>query len=77
MYHNLLISPRKQKGFASRMEATGTNISAVLALVISVVGSVIGVINHKRVRSTCCGKNVEVSVDIENTTPPRIQSPPV
>jgi hypothetical protein len=59
------------------MEATGTNISAVLALVISVVGSVIGVINHKRVRSTCCGKNVEVSVDIENTTPPRIQSPPV
>jgi len=59
------------------MEATATNISAVLALVISVVGTVIGIVNHKRLRSSCCGKKVEVSVDIENTTPPKLQSPPV
>ena len=27
-------------------------------------------INHKRVRSTCCGSHGEVSLDIENTSPP-------
>lgn len=34
------------------------------------VGSVIfGVINHKRIRSNCCGHRGEISLDVENTSP--------
>jgi hypothetical protein len=36
-------------------------------------------VNHHRVRSNCCGKEVVVSVDIEKTTPPpdiKIRIPP-
>lgn len=46
------------------------SIMAVVALIISIGGSVIAIVNHKRVRSGCCGHNVEVSLDVENTTPP-------
>lgn len=27
--------------------------------------------NHKRVRSNCCGKKLEMSLDVDETTPPR------
>ena len=27
-------------------------------------------VNHHRVRSNCCGKEIVVSVDVEKTTPP-------
>ncbi len=53
------------------MDSTAANVSGVVALVISIVGTIIAVVNHKRLRSSCCGKKIEVSVDIENTTPPR------
>ena len=26
--------------------------------------------NHRRCRSRCCGKDMDMSLDIENTTPP-------
>lgn len=26
--------------------------------------------NHRRCRSSCCGRNIDMSLDIENTTPP-------
>lgn len=44
-------------------------VMGMVALIVSVIGTVIGVINHKRIRSTCCGKKLETSLDIENTTP--------
>lgn len=28
-------------------------------------------LNHKRFRSKCCNREMEMSFDIENTTPPR------
>jgi hypothetical protein len=45
-------------------------IVSYVAIALSVSTAVLGVINHKRVRSTCCGKKVEVSLDVEATTPP-------
>jgi hypothetical protein len=45
-------------------------ILSVVASCVSLSTLVIGVINHKRIRSQCCDKKVEVSLDIENTTPP-------
>jgi hypothetical protein len=48
-------------------------ILSIIALVVSVGGSILALVNHKRVRSSCCGKVLDVSLDVENTTPPKIQ----
>lgn len=45
-------------------------IIASIALISSVATFVFGAINHKRIRSNCCGKLTVSSIDIENTTPP-------
>ena len=47
-----------------------SSITAYVSLAISIGAVVLGVINHKRIRSNCCGKEASVSLDIENTTPP-------
>jgi len=41
-----------------------------VAIAVSVATAIYSAVNHKRVRSTCCGKVAEVSLDVENTTPP-------
>jgi len=46
-----------------------TNIIAYCSFIISIGTMIIGYINHKRIRSNCCGNNLESSIDIENTTP--------
>jgi hypothetical protein len=48
---------------------TSTIISGV-SLAVAAGTSIIAVVNHKRIRSRCCGRNVDMSIDIENTTPP-------
>ena len=53
------------------MDQTSSNIIALVSIALSVGTAVIGVVNHKRIRSTCCGKVAEASLDIENTTPTR------
>lgn len=47
-----------------------SSILAIVATVISVGTMIIGALNHTRVRSMCCGKKLEVSLDVEKTTPP-------
>jgi hypothetical protein len=42
---------------------------SIAGLAVSVGAVIIGAINHKRIRSTCCGKKLDVSVDIESTSP--------
>lgn len=44
-------------------------ILSTVAIVVSVGGAIITAINHTRIRSACCGKNLEVSLDIEKTSP--------
>jgi hypothetical protein len=51
------------------MDAQSTNIVAFCGLAVSVLTAVIGAINHRRIRSNCCGKEVTASLDIETTTP--------
>lgn len=46
-----------------------STIIAIIGLVISVGGTILAVVNHKRIRSNCCGKELQVSLDVENTTP--------
>jgi predicted negative regulator of RcsB-dependent stress response len=45
------------------------NIMSLVALIVAVVGGIIGVINHKKIRSKCNDKVLEASIDITNTSP--------
>jgi hypothetical protein len=47
----------------------GIGAGAVVALGIAY--RVYLAVNHHRVRSNCCGKELVVSVDVEQTTPPQ------
>jgi len=41
--------------------------------VLAILGAVFGIykaVNHHRIRSNCCGANLEASLDVEDTTPP-------
>jgi len=52
-------------------------IAGLVSLVIVIVDRVVQLVNHKRIRSNCCGRVGEVSLAIENTTPPlKVVVPP-
>jgi hypothetical protein len=54
------------------------SILSWVAIVISVGSVIIGVINHKRITSSCCGKKAEISLDISNTgsiSPTKLDKP--
>ena len=57
----------------------GTNrmdsVAAYVSIALSIGAIVLGVINHKRIRSSCCGKEASVSLDIENTSPTTTRAP--
>jgi len=46
-----------------------TQILSYVSIVISVLGTIITIVNHKRIRSKCCGTVIDASIDINNTTP--------
>jgi hypothetical protein len=50
-------------------DATSTQIVSYIALAIAVGGMVVGVFNHKVLRSRCFGREASISIDIDNTTP--------
>ena len=58
------------------MDSNG--ILSIVAVIISVAGSLFTIINHKRIRLKCCGSKeiVIASLDIENTTPPQQDDKP-
>jgi hypothetical protein len=54
-------------------------IGAGAVVVLGILYRVYLAVNHHRVRSNCCGKELVVSVDVEKTTPPpdiKIRIPP-
>lgn len=53
------------------MDSTTSSALAIGSLIVSLGGSILAVINHRRIRSNCCGTKTEVSLDIEATTPPK------
>jgi len=55
-----------------------TNSALVItSILLSVVGALIAAVNHQRVRSTCCGRKVEIKIDIDKvpSTPPEPPQP--
>ena len=60
------------------MDSNSTAAIAYSGFIISLAGTIYAAINHKRIRSNCCGAKMEASFDIDNTTPPKpITLPPV
>jgi len=45
-------------------------ILSIVAIAVSIGGTILAVFNHRRVRSHCCGKDIVASIDVESTTPP-------
>ena len=52
-----------------------------VGIAISVIGSVIAALNHKRCRSRCCKRELSASIHIEDGTPPnsvpKLSTPPI
>jgi hypothetical protein len=46
------------------------NIISIVGMVISVLGSIFIICNHKRVRAKCGKREITASIDVEDTTPP-------
>lgn len=57
------------------MDQYSTNVLAYCAFISSVGAVIVGAINHRRIRSNCCGREITSSIDIENTTPPKPSAP--
>lgn len=53
--------------------SVGNTVLSWVAIVISLGSIVMGVVNHRRIRSNCCGRQASVSLDIDNTTPRLLQ----
>ena len=60
------------------MDSTTSNVMGVIGFALSIASGIYSAINHKRIRSKCCGTTSEASLDIESTTPPKntITAPP-
>jgi len=50
-----------------------TTIMSTVAIAVSVAGTIIAAINHKRIRSRCFGQEQIISFDIEDTTPTNLR----
>ena len=55
------------------MDSSPTGILAIIGVVVSVVTAVVGALNHSRIRSNCLGKKLEVSLDIDRTSPDELR----
>ena len=57
------------------MDNSTTVVISFCGFAVSILTAVVAAINHKRIRSSCCGKEIVASLDIESTTPTRATSP--
>jgi len=56
------------------MDTNTSGVLGVVAIVVSVLSTVIGIINHKRIVSSCCKRKIEVAIDIEDTRKPNAEN---
>jgi len=48
-----------------------------IALGLTVAGAIYAAINHKRLRSNCCGTKGEISLDVDTTASPSPKAAPI
>jgi len=56
-------------------QLTTAGLTATFTAIVGIAYKIYMVVNHKRIRSNCCGKKIEASIDIDNTTPPEVVVP--
>jgi hypothetical protein len=49
------------------MNSETGGILGIFGFLVSMGGAIYAAINHKKVRCTCCGKNLDMSVDVDST----------
>jgi len=49
------------------MDSTTGGVLGILGFLISGGGAIYAAINHKKIRFNCCGKDIDMSVDIDET----------
>ena len=53
------------------MDSNAGNILGVFAFLTSSAGLIYAAVNHKRIRCRCCGKDLDMSVDVDPTDVPK------
>ena len=43
--------------------------SGIVSAILIIGGGIYAAVNHRRCRSKCCGRSMEISVDIDQTIP--------
>ncbi len=74
-FHRCCGLRRKVSGLPTMGDSVATQLGAYagyISLALAIGGMVVGVVNHKKVVSTCCKKEASFSLDIDatTTTPP-------
>ena len=52
-----------------RMDSQASGILGIFGFLVSMGGAIYAAINHKKIRCRCCGKDLDVSVDVDSTEP--------
>ena len=53
---------------------TGATLGGI-GLVFSIIGIIYSAVNHKHIRSKCCGRDIDISIDIDSTEAPEAKAP--
>ena len=53
------------------MDSSG--ILSIVAIITSVGGAILAMINHSRIRSNCMGRKLEISFDVDRTIPSPVE----
>jgi len=51
------------------MDQQSSNLLSIIGIAVSVGGALFTIVNHKRCRSNCFGKKLELSIDVDQTQP--------
>jgi len=51
------------------MDSSATGALGIISFLFSSAGLIYAAVNHKRIRCRCCGRNMDVSVDVDSTEP--------
>jgi len=57
------------------MDANTQQVLTIISLIVSVGSTILGIINHKKIRSTCCRKEAILSFDLDDTRETFISRP--
>jgi hypothetical protein len=50
------------------MQSESGNALGIIGFIMSIIGIIYTAVNHKHIRGKCCGKDIDISLDIDSTT---------